>query len=529
MLSMRIIGSILGLGLLGGAVLLAEEPTPEIFPGGTAKLVYQGQHLGATTYSQTPQGMLFGLTPIASLLEIGLQIGPNGESHILAFADRKIVVGPGASTAVAILEDPDAEEQILALSRHPHRVLGDLQVPLDFLESTFGELRNREFRWDEETLELEIEPRQLREIEAILDLRHQFGLSTVDLRFTAKPRYRIEERPGELVIRFQGDLLTLQQTSPQRNDPLVQDIVAGTDRLRIFLTEQARVGGRRWMDDGRRLIVEVISQNTAGRRVGSPTDSTMEPLRGLRTIVLDPGHGGGESGAVGPKGTQEKDLALQVARALKVKLERVLPVTNVVLTRTEDVDIPLRARTAFANRNKADLFISLHFNSSFGPRAHGAETYFLSREASDRMAAEAAAVENRTQSENGSEAPQEDPELNLKLILWDLAQSHHLKESQRFANLVQQELNEALGLRDRGVKQAPFLVLMGAEMPAVLVELGFLSNPSEEERLQSALYRSQLVDSLVEAVRLFERELDSADADAKRPERSTATGVEGRR
>ena len=102
----------------------------------------------------------------------------------------------------------------------------------------------------------------------------------------------------------------------------------------------------------------------------------------------------------------------------------------------------------------------------------------------------------------------EDPEFGLQLILWDLAQSYHLAESQRFATLVQEELNLTLGLRDRGVKQAPFRVLMGAMMPAVLVELGFLSNPAEEARLQDASYLTELVDSLVRAVVRFKAQVE---------------------
>ena len=163
---------------------------------------------------------------------------------------------------------------------------------------------------------------------------------------------------------------------------------------------------------------------------------------------------------------------------------------RVVLTRNEDAELPLDTRVAVANQQKADLFISLHLNSSPGRGAQGAETYFLNLVASDERAAQAAQAEN----DSG------DPLTDLQLILWDLAQSHHMAESQRFAGLIQEELNEALELRNRGVKQAPFRVLMGAAMPAVLVELGFLSNPQEEERLLDPLYRSRLADALVDAV-----------------------------
>jgi N-acetylmuramoyl-L-alanine amidase len=155
-----------------------------------------------------------------------------------------------------------------------------------------------------------------------------------------------------------------------------------------------------------------------------------------------------------------------------------------------------------ANQNKADLFISIHLNSSLGSGAYGTETYFLSAEATDAPAARAAAAENLEAAPGGTPADSQDMQ-DLQLILWDLAQSQHLAESQRFAKLVQGELNQALQLRDRGVKQAPFRVLRGAAMPAVLVELGFLSNPDEEKKLQDPEYRGQLIAALARAIQRY--------------------------
>ncbi|MCZ6507535.1 MAG: N-acetylmuramoyl-L-alanine amidase, partial [Acidobacteria bacterium] len=182
---------------------------------------------------------------------------------------------------------------------------------------------------------------------------------------------------------------------------------------------------------------------------------------------------------------------LRLARLLRSKLEAALPV-RVVLTRDEDTDLPLDTRSAIANQLKAELFVSLHLNASFGSRATGAETYFLSLEASDERAQRA--VEEANQGAGG------DPLTDLQLILWDMAQSRHLAASQRLASLIQQELNDTLGLRNRGVKQAPFAVLMGAAMPAVLVELGFLSTPQEVERLQDPRYQNELAAALTRAL-----------------------------
>ncbi len=196
---------------------------------------------------------------------------------------------------------------------------------------------------------------------------------------------------------------------------------------------------------------------------------------------------------------------------------------RVVLTRSEDAQLALDARTAIANQNKADLFVSIHLNSSLGAGAHGAETYFLAERATDPRAARSARQENAGPAAGASAGPGSEPgEGELQLMLWDLAQSRHLTESQRLANLVQGELNETLQLKDRGVKQAPFRVLVGATMPAILVELGFISNPDEEKKLQDPDYRAQLVEALVKAIARYKETAEAAPAAAPTP--ATAPG-----
>ena len=225
---------------------------------------------------------------------------------------------------------------------------------------------------------------------------------------------------------------------------------------------------------------------------------------GLRTVVIDPGHGGSDPGAGSRTGDDpasfEKNLTLELARQLEDRLPRALNV-RVVLTRTSDATLSLDDRSALANQYKGDLFISLHLNSSPNTSARGAETYFSSFEASDAEAMRTAEAENKSDG---------DPLYELQLMLWDLAQSRYLGQSQRFASLVQAELNDSLGLRNRGVKQAPFRVLLGAAMPAVLVEFGFLSNPSEQERLRTAEYRDKLVESLVRAVARYKAQVEQS-------------------
>ena len=237
------------------------------------------------------------------------------------------------------------------------------------------------------------------------------------------------------------------------------------------------------------------TRKSRGRRKSSPL--------GERIIVIDPGHGGVEHGAVGPTGLLEKDVTLVLARRLRVALQEVDPSVTVVLTRDEDRLVGLDERTAVANHNEADLFLSIHLNGSPRASAHGAETYYLSTDATDDEARQLAALENRSMRSDASE--EDDP---LDLVLWDLAQNRHLGESSALAESVQIQLNLLTGTRDRGVRQAPFRVLMGAMMPAVLIEVGFISNPEEEQKFRRSTYLNRVVDALVAAIGEFLENLE---------------------
>jgi N-acetylmuramoyl-L-alanine amidase len=177
----------------------------------------------------------------------------------------------------------------------------------------------------------------------------------------------------------------------------------------------------------------------------------------------------------------------------------------VVLTRDEDRLMGLDERTAIANYNRADLFLSIHLNASPRPEATGAETYYLSTDATDAEARTLAVRENLSPG-GAAELP---PELaDLQLVLWDLAQNRYLAESGALAESIQHHLNQLTGTRDRGVRQAPFRILMGAMMPAVLVEVGFISNEKQEAMFRSSSYRADVVDALAAAVEDFLRNLE---------------------
>lgn len=211
-------------------------------------------------------------------------------------------------------------------------------------------------------------------------------------------------------------------------------------------------------------------------------------------IVIDPGHGGHDTGTIGPNGLEEKDLVLDVSRRLGKLLQTRLG-AEVVYTRKDDTFIPLETRTSIANQESADLFVSVHANSSHDPDARGVETYYLNFTSSPD-ALEVAARENAVSEESIHQ---------LQDLVKKIALKEKIEESREFATDVETSLHSGLaakspGLRDRGVKKAPFIVLIGANMPSILAEISFVSNPSDERRLRTADYRQRIAESLYRGI-----------------------------
>lgn len=227
----------------------------------------------------------------------------------------------------------------------------------------------------------------------------------------------------------------------------------------------------------------------------TPKPLPRTPAPRLR-IMLDPGHGGEDRGAHGPKGLAEKAAALEIARAVAPKLEAAG--FQVDFTREDDTFIPLWDRARKANEEGADLFISLHLNAARARAARGSEVYFLSLGQGDDD--ELAAAENAGAG-MGPGAP--GPDSVVASILDDLAQKAYLQDSERLAVAIQNQLNRLAGIKERGVKQAPFIVLRGAAMPAVLVETAFISNPREEQKLKDPKFVAKVGDAIAQGVRRY--------------------------
>jgi N-acetylmuramoyl-L-alanine amidase len=260
-----------------------------------------------------------------------------------------------------------------------------------------------------------------------------------------------------------------------------------------------------------RIVVDVRGRTSAKKQSpiipakdrDSPNSASIakQLALGVHRIVIDPGHGGKDYGAPGYlKGVHEKKIVLAIAKKLAEKVKRDLG-CEAILTREGDKYLTLEERTAIANTKQGDLFVSIHANASRNKRAFGIETYFLNLTTDDESIT-VAARENATSEKNISE---------LQTILNDLLQNAKINESSRLATYVQKELCQKMEtkynrIKNKGVKRAPFYVLIGAQMPAILIETSFISNKTECKRLTDPKYQNTLCDGIVNGIRKYIKE-----------------------
>ena len=339
--------------------------------------------------------------------------------------------------------------------------------------------------------------------------------SRLRLMITPAADHVIEQETGRLVITFAADALdlVLPDIAP---DTLVRSLrgVATRPALAVDLgnafgaytsRSEPAIGG------GVELVVDLQPTPATSTRVvpppasrvptpadaapdpDLPTLSDLAPPRTIRAIAIDPGHGGDDTGTRGPNGTLEKEVTLAVARRLRNLIESQLGL-RVVLTRTTDTTVALDERAAIANNNRADLFISLHTNASVRESATGAEVFYLSLAEYDEEAREASGFTGQPVPVVGGGSRV------LDIVPWELAQLRHVDQSARWALTVADELSLRIPMSPRGLQQAPFRVLVGANMPAVLVEMGFLSNPDQEAQLTATTFQTTIVNGLLRSI-----------------------------
>lgn len=316
------------------------------------------------------------------------------------------------------------------------------------------------------------------------------------IRRAIKPLEAVAGSNGEGPLTAQARRLPASRPTFDERDEKSDDVDEGDEPVVATLAERlrdVRVGAKKPIDDSeakRRL------QKLAKLDAGSELTLAQQLGLKVRRVIIDAGHGGHDTGAIGPQGTKEKDVALAIAVKLGAQLEAAG--LEVVYTRDDDTFVKLEDRTRFANKQKGDLFISIHCNAAPSKTLRGIETYTLNT-SSNRYSIRLAARENATTEKGVGD---------LQYILADLATKANTGESTQLAERVQRSLVRDLsgsykGVKDLGNKEALFFVLLGARMPAILVETSFLSHPEEEERLADDAYQQKIADSIAESVKGF--------------------------
>jgi N-acetylmuramoyl-L-alanine amidase len=340
-------------------------------------------------------------------------------------------------------------------------------------------------------------------------LRSYPAFTRVVVETSAMVRPRVEAvSPKELRIRLAS--VTASRRAEEVRDGILEAVhiepAEGDAVVRVTFTGASHEPKTSVLSDPPRLLFDFPRTPEAGVR------APLSAPGPLRTLVLDAGHGGHDSGAVGPAGLMEKDLVLDVTRRVASLVAARLPGIKVLQSRKGDTFVALRERTTYANREGADLFVSIHANAHREMTSEGVETYFLSTEATDSAARQVAAAENSVVK---LEKPVARSRADVvKAILWDLAQSEFQQESSRLAEVVQDSMTQSLKIPNRGVKQAGFYVLGGAAMPAILVEIGFVTNPREERRLKDSAYRDEIARAIFAGIAEYKQDLDRRAARA---------------
>lgn len=339
-------------------------------------------------------------------------------------------------------------------------------------------------------------------------IRYEGGDPTrVTIDSTPRTSTTVSQEATSLAIKFDADALEVAVPALQPQ-PLVQ-AVRVVEPASLAIDVGPRFGAFRAstqpLDSSARLTIDVMSAQTEQQPAApappsqpapAPDLSVLnQPVSAIRTIAIDPGHGGEDEGVKGAGGSKEKDLTLAVARRVKAAIESRLGI-RVLLTREDDRNVSLEGRAAVANNNKADMFISLHANASFRNTAAGASILYAAFEREAEPAAHASLGSERLPTFGGGLR-------DVDLVLWDLAQMRHLDRSSELATILADQLRDRIPLSIRPIDRAAISVLESANMPAVLVEIGYLSNPEQEKQMTGASFQDTFVQAVYDAILKF--------------------------
>ena len=510
-----------GLSALGLVLLVSAVSGQAPAQSGPLTVLSREGRRGLTTVEAQGHQMV-GLDDLATLLQLTVREDAAAKAVTVSYKTSTIVLTPDQS--LASMSGGRLISLPAPLTRQGRRWL----VPVEFISRALAPIYDTRIDFRPASRLVVVGDLRVPRVAVLYDDNTNSLNVTFDI--TPKTTTAVVQEQNRLLVRFEADALDAQlPPAPSRQGLLlsIRAVEPGTilldlgPRFASYRTSTPTSSGASAV-----LTIELLTSAgpppanaapSAQETLASPPSALPLPVFGggprpaIQTMVIDPGHGGEDHGVTGQNGTLEKNVTMAVARRVKGVIEGRLGI-RVLLTHDDDSPIDADGRAAIANNNKADLFISLHTNGSARPGTRGASIFSLSL---DRFGEDA---RRQSQADREALAVYGGGSRDFSLIQWELAQAAHIEGSTALAGLVEQRLRESAGITSVTLQKAPMRSLAGANMPAVLIELGYLSNPDEEKVLGSAEFQNAVAQAIAEAIVAFRGYLEQGQG-ASAPDR----------
>jgi N-acetylmuramoyl-L-alanine amidase len=444
-----------------------------------------------------------GLDDLATVF--GLAVAEESGAVTVTYEGRTIIVTPDQALA-------SVAGRLVSLPAPPMRAGRRWLVPVEFINRALSLVYGVRLDLRKPSQLLIVGDMRVPRLTARYEPVGNAGRLTID----AAPRAAstVVQDGSLLAIKFDADMIDAPNPliAPQAEPSLVQSARVA-DATTVLVTLGSRVAGVRssveQADTASRLVIDLVAASTTESAEAADPPPALPPafsppVSAIRTIAIDAGHGGDDEGVVGPGGTKEKDVTLAIAERLKASIEGRLGI-RVLLTRDADRNVPLDGRTSLANNNKADVFISLHANGSLRGTTSGATIFSASFARDAEEQARASLAPERLPTFGGGLR-------DIELVPWDLAQSRHLDQSIALATMLEQELHDRIPMAPQAVDQAPLRILQSANMPAVLIEIGFMTNAAQEQAMAGGEFQSAFVQGVYNSIVRFRDSLAAVAA-----------------